>query len=237
MKPVAVLRNDAEVPPGYLAASLHRAGVAWQLIALDDGEDLPAPEGVAGVVVLGGLMGAYDVAEYPYLANEKRFLAAAVEAEVPVLGICLGAQLLADGLGGKAYLADGPEATYMPVRLGEAGRGDPVLSHLADRHVLRLHQDTWDPPPGAVSLATAGGVEQAFRLGSGIGIQPHPEAEPEIVSSWLSHAGVRNLVREAGTDPDELISIGEAWRGEGEETATRIFAAWLNESRVASRES
>ncbi len=237
MKPIAVLRNDAEAPPGYLVDSLDRAERAWQLTALDDGDDLPAVGEVAGVVALGGLMGAYDVDDYPYLAAEKRFLAAAVRAEVAVLGICLGAQLLADALGGKAYLADAPEATFAPVRLTRQGGTDPITSALADRHVLRLHEDTWDLPPGAVSLAGGGGFEQAFRFGSGIGIQPHPEAGPDIVAEWLSHTGTRTLVREAGTDPDELLSMAQTWRGEGEATAERLFDAWLNESRVASRES
>ena len=237
MNPIAVFRNDAETPPGYLADALGRANRPWRLVRLDDDESLPALGDVTGVVVLGGLMGAYDQEEYPYLAHEKGFLADAVDADVPVLGICLGAQLLADALGGRAYLAGVPEATYAPVVLSEEGAADPVTSTLADRHVLRLHQDTWDLPPSAVSLAGGSGFEQAFRIGSGLGIQPHPEAGPEIVASWLSHPGTRDLIDAAGADPDELVSMAESWRNEGEQTAQALFDAWLNESRVAGRES
>jgi len=237
MNPIAVFRNDAEAPPGYLADALDRANGPWRVVRLDDDESLPALGDVTGVVVLGGLMGAYDQEEYPYLAHEKEFLAHAVDADVPVLGICLGAQLLADALGGRAYLAAVPEATYAPVVLSEEGAADPITSTLADRHVLRLHQDTWDLPPGAVSLAGGGGFEQAFRIGSGLGIPPHPEAGPESVASWLSHPGTRDLVRDAGADPDELLATAESWRGEGEQTAQALFDAWLNESRVGGRES
>ena len=141
-------RNDPAVPPCYLADAL--AGRPWTMVELDEGESLPALDAIGGVVVLGGLMGAYDEDEFPYLVDEKRFLGDAVDVDVPVLGICLGAQLLADATGGKAYLAETPEATFAPVRLTEAGLTDPVASQLNGCHVLRFHQDTWDLPRGAV---------------------------------------------------------------------------------------
>ena len=229
MKPIAVLSNDAEVPPGYLGDALDCAGAHWRLIALHAGEALPEPTEMRGIVALGGLMGSYDDAEYGFLVGERRFLATAVDRQLPVLGICLGAQLLADALGGEAYLADAPEATYSPVELTEEGEADPVTSQLSGQWVLRLHQDTWDLPPGAVSLAGGGGLEQAFRIGSGLGIQPHPEAGPEILATWLTHPGTRALVRDAGKDPDELLAVAESRRSEGEATAARVFDAWLGE--------
>lgn len=237
MKPITVLHNDAEVPPGYLSAALEPRRMPWQLIRLDEGEPLPEIEEVGGVVALGGLMGAYDVVAYPYLEAERQFLADCVAANVPVLGVCLGAQLLADALGGRAYLADTPEADFAPIGLTRAGALDPVMKTLAGRTVLRLHQDTWDLPPGGTVLADGGGFQQAFRFGSAVGIQPHPEADPEIVAGWLSHEAVRELAHRAGTDPDELMWAVAASRVEGEETAAMFFDAWLNESRVASRES
>ena len=237
MKPIVVLRNDPAVPPGYLADSLERTGAEWRLVRLDEGADLPDPAEVRGVVALGGLMAAYDDAIYPYLAAEKSFLAACVEAGVPLLGICLGSQLLADALGGKTYLAEVPEAVFAPIELTEDGATDPVMASLAGRAVLRFHQDTWDPPPGATTLASGSGFAQAFRVGSAIGIQPHPEADPEIVAGWLSHEGFRDLARRAGTDPDELVWAVAGSRLESEETAASFFDVWLNESRVASRES
>lgn len=227
MKPIAVLRNDAEVPPGYLADAMERGNVPWRLVALDDGDVLPEASEVGGVAVLGGHMGAYDTAAYPYLEKEKRFLAECVAAEVPVLGICLGSQLLADALGGRAYLAENAEAVFAPFDVTEDGSADPVVGALAGRRVLRLHQDTWDPPPGATTLARGGGYEQAFRLGSAVGIQPHPEAGPDIVAGWLSDEGVRRFVDRAGGDPDELVWAVAGSRTDGEETAALFFDGWL----------
>lgn len=227
MKPIAVLRNDPEVPPGYLTGALERGDMLWRLVLLDEGELLPEPGELGGVVALGGRMGAYDTAAYSYLNAEKRFLADCVAADVPVLGICLGSQLLADALGGRGYLADTPEAILAPVEVTAEGVADPVAAVLSGRSVLRLHQDTWDPPPGAITLAHGGGYEQAFHLGSGLGIQPHPEADPEIVAGWLSLDGVRAFVDRAGADPDELVWAVAALRAEGEETAGAFFDAWL----------
>jgi GMP synthase (glutamine-hydrolysing) len=227
MKPLAVLRNDARVPPGYLAQALERAGATWELVRLDAGDPLPQVDAIAGVVALGGLMGACDGARYPHLEDEKGFLVAAIDADVPVLGICLGSHLLAAALGGGAYLAETPEAVHEPVDLTEAGAADAVLATLAGRPVLRLHQDTWDPPPGATTLARGGGFEQAFRFGSALGIQPHPEVDPEIVAGWLSRDAVRDLVTAAGSDPDDLVWKIAGAREDGAETAARFFDAWL----------
>ncbi len=237
MKPIMVLRNDPIVPPGYLGDALDRTDRPWRVVRLDEGEVLPMPDEVSAVVALGGAMGAYQAEAYPYLDREKRFFSACVDAEVPLLGICLGSQLLADALGGRAYRADTPEAVFAPVTLTADGASDPVTATLADRRVLRLHQDTWDPPPGSTTLAEGGGFLQAFRIGSAIGVQPHPEAGAEICAGWLADDEHRQLVENAGADPDALISTLADSQAEGEETAARFFAAWLSESRVASRES
>jgi len=236
MKPIAVLRNDPIVPPGYLGDALDRAERQWGLVRLDEGEALPLPDQVSAVVALGGTMGAYQAGTYPYLDHEKRFLAACVDAGVPLLGICLGSQLLAESLGGEAYLAEVPEAAFAPVALTDEGAADPVVKTLAGRPVLRLHQDTWEPPPGSTTLAEGGVFLQAFRIGSAIGIQPHPEAGAEICAGWLADDGARKLAIDAGADPDELIGSLADRRAESEQTAARFFAAWLNESTVASSE-
>lgn len=228
MKPIAVLRNDPGVPPGYLGDALDRSGMPWQLIRLDEGDPLPEVD-ARGVAVLGGLMGAYDTHPFPYLVAEKRFVAKCVEADIPVLGICLGAQLLADALGGKAFLADRPEAAFAPVELTKAGAADPVMTTLSGRSVLRLHQDTFEMPPGATRLASGGGFEQAFRMGSALAVQPHPEATPEIVNGWLVNEADRRLVRKAGADPADIVgSMTDPQRGAAE-TASGFFEAWLSQ--------
>ena len=201
----------------------------WRIFRLDQEEDLPTVDAVAGVVVLGGLMGAYDTAAFPYLEDERAFLADCANRRVPVLGICLGAQLLADTLGGTAFRADRPEATFGPVALTPAGVADPVMAALDDRPVLRLHQDTWELPPNATRIADGGGFEQAFRIGSALGIQPHPEVTPDIVAGWLDLEESRRMVRKAGADPADIVeAVTHAQRGVAE-TASRFFEAWLSQ--------
>ncbi len=229
MKPIVVLRNEPDAPAGYLGDALDRRGWSWQTVRLDAGDPLPLPQDVSGVAVLGGAMGAYDEESFPFLADEKRFLRACAETGVPVLGICLGCQLLADALGGSAYLAGSAEVVFEPIDLTAAGRSVPVVAAMEGRRVIRFHQDTFDLPPGAELLATGGGFLQAFRFGSAVGIQPHPEVTPALLSMWFGHDSARELAFRAGTDPDELGAIFAAAEAEAEATAQAVFDAWLDD--------
>lgn len=230
---ILILQNDASVPPGYLEAAGVRVGAEMDVVPLWDGTPVPESLGYDGVVSLGGHMGAYDEAAFPFLAGEKQLLSAATEAGIPTLGLCLGSQLLADALGGEAFLADRPEVDLLSVEITPQGATDPVVSHL-NGPVLVFHQDTWRPPPGAVVLAASGSYPQAFRLGSALGIQPHPEATPDILDLWMTHDAARALARQAGTDPDRLA---EDYRRSEEGIAAgalRFFEAWLAEVKAAA---
>lgn len=225
---VVVLQHGPQVPPGYVAAALAAAGVESEVVPLHTGAAMPSVDGWDGIVSLGGAMGAYDETKYPFLVTEKALLRDAVAAGVPVLGLCLGCQLLADALGGRAYLADAPEIIFASIPRTEAGAVDPVVGLMTDP-VLSFHQDTWDLPPDATLLAATEDHPQAFRLGSALGIQSHPEASPELVAEWIvSEVGERHLAV-AGVDGSELIAAMAAGRDESRAMAARVFAAWLAE--------
>ena len=226
MKPVAVLQNEADAPAGYLGITLDRLGLDWYAVRLDTGEPVPSVGDVAGVAVLGGAMGAYDEEAFPFLADEKRLLAACTERGVPVLGICLGCQLLADALGGRTYLSDRAEVVFAPIVPNEAGRRDPVVAAMDGHRVVRFHRDTFDLPPGATVLATGGGFIQAFRVGRSIGIQPHPEVTPDLLASWLADGGGRALAIASGTDPDRLVAEFRAAEPRTAAMASAVFEAW-----------
>jgi GMP synthase (glutamine-hydrolysing) len=170
-------------------------------------------------------MGAYEESSYPFLAAEKALVRAAVDAHVPVLGICLGAQLIADAFGGNARPGQhGLEAGFIDVDYTDAGASDPVTGKLS-RSVLSWHQDTFDLPSGATLLASSQRYLQAFRLGSALGIQFHPEASAELVEIWAGQD--RDRLRAEGLSLEEILE--EARRREEERRAEALaaFGEWL----------
>jgi GMP synthase (glutamine-hydrolysing) len=150
------------------------------------GQVLPAHEEVAGAVVMGGPMGAQEVERFPALVTEREWLAEAARRGMPVLGICLGAQLLARALGAEVRPGEGPEIGFAPVEVSDPD--DPVLGGLApSTEVLHWHGDFFDLPDGAQLLASSERTEhQAFRAGNAWGVLFHPEADFALVEAWLT---------------------------------------------------
>jgi GMP synthase (glutamine-hydrolysing) len=158
------------------------------------GQPLPPHEEVAGAVVMGGPMNADEVERFPGLAAEREWLAEAVRREQPVLGICLGAQLLARALGAEVRAGEGPEIGFAPVVVSDPE--DPLLGGLApSTDVLHWHGDVFDLPDGAQPLASSAMTEhQAFRIGNAWGVLFHPEADFALVEVWLA---VSEMIEEA----------------------------------------
>ncbi len=158
------------------------------------GQELPDHDEVAGAVVMGGPMSVDDVERHPALEAEREWLAGAVRRELPVLGICLGAQLLARALGAEVKPGEGPELGFAPVEILDPD--DPILGALApSTTVLHWHGDVFDLPEGAQPLARSVQTEhQAFRHGNAWGVLFHPEADFALLEAWLA---VPEMVREA----------------------------------------
>lgn len=227
MNPIAILQHNDVAPAFFLADAIAAAGLEAETVRLYDGDRLPDLDDVAAVVSLGGAMGAYQEAEYPFLVAEKELLRRAVARNMPVLGICLGCQMLADALGGRAYKAPEMEVEFAPLQLTTAGATDAVVGTLAEP-VLSFHGDTWDPPPGAEVLARNGRYPHAFRVGTALGIQPHPEVSSAVVYTWVEHFGSAQLAA-AGVDPRPMLAAMAAADRANEERAARLFGAWLEE--------
>jgi GMP synthase (glutamine-hydrolysing) len=224
---LTVLRNDADVPPGLLVDVATGRGIDIDLVALDAGDPLPDPGAVEAVVVLGGEMGVYDTDRHPYLTAEAGFLRSIVEGGIPVLGLCLGCQLLASALGGAAYRADRPEVAF--TRL-DVLVDDPVVGILSVDRSLTIHRDTWDLPPGGVLVARSPRYRQAFRFGSALGIQPHVEVTEDIVRSWVLTPGGSKLVEQAGRVTEEVLAEFHDGAQGVVATAERLFSAWFDEA-------
>ena len=190
--PLLVVRFEADCPPGLLEDAAARAGVDLQVVATDLHEQVPGDfEGLAGLVVLGGTMDVADAPDHPALEATMSLIRLGVAQDVPVLGICLGAQLAAQALGGRAYRSPrGHEYGWIPLAFTRSGRADPVLGALdSDVRVFSSHHDVFDLPPGGDLLAWGGHApNQAFRLGSVLGLQFHPEVDAATVASWYDRA-------------------------------------------------
>jgi GMP synthase (glutamine-hydrolysing) len=200
------------------------------------GQALPGHDEVAGAVVMGGPMNVDDVERHPALASEREWLAEAVRRELPVLGICLGAQLLARALGAEVRAGQAPELGFAPVEVLDPN--DPVLGALAPRTmVLHWHGDVFDLPDGARHLARSDRTEvQAFRKGNAWGVLFHPEADLALLEAWLAVPAMAREAREALGDAGAAALPGQAEAAEPEliERTTpglRAFAALVEAHR------
>jgi GMP synthase (glutamine-hydrolysing) len=189
MKEALVLRHEASVSLGSLAGMLAEAGLPVRQFDLfaSTPEELPWAE-AAGLIVLGGTMSANDVDRFGFLAAELDWMRTAIVRELPLLGICLGAQLLAKALGARVYRNARQEVGWYEVDLLPAAAEDRLFRGRAAREtVFHWHGDTFDLPPGAVHLAHSPLCRhQAFRYGaSAYGLQFHVEMTPELMELWL----------------------------------------------------
>jgi len=154
------------------------------------GEAPPSPADYDMLVVMGGPMGVADEQDHPWLVEEKKAIKAAIAADRAVLGICLGAQLVAVVLGGTVTRNPVPEIGWFPVSLTEAGAAEPVLAGLPPTFMaFHWHGDTFSLPPGAVHAATSAAcAHQAFVFrGRVIGLQFHLETTPAAMQSLIKH--------------------------------------------------
>jgi GMP synthase (glutamine-hydrolysing) len=156
------------------------------------GDPLPDHAEVSGAVVMGGPMNVDEVDRYPGLAAEREWLAEAVRIGMPVLGICLGAQLLARALGAEVRAGEGSEIGFASVEIHDPA--DPIVGALAPQAtVLHWHGDVFDLPDGAVPLASSSRTEvQAFRHGNAWGVLFHAEADTTLIDRWLAEPSMHD---------------------------------------------
>ncbi len=175
---------------GTLNPLLKRAGFRIRYVNFGRYPDAqPGLDGYNGLVVLGGPMSVNHEARHPHLTTEMRLVEEAIERDLPVLGICLGAQLIAKTLGARVYENDEKEIGWYDVTPTEPARSDPVASHLgATEKLFQWHGDTFDIPAGAVHLASSPlCASQAFRYRTSVyGLQFHLEVDEPMIERWLT---------------------------------------------------
>jgi GMP synthase (glutamine-hydrolysing) len=230
---ILVLQHIACEPPGAYEDVMLERGARLRRVELDEGEPLPDWRDFAGMVVMGGPMGAGDDADHPWLEAERSVIAEAVRAGLPFFGACLGSQLLAASLGGRVYTGETPEVGVLDVDLTAAGRDDPVLGALPSSFpTLQWHSDSFELPPGAVGLAASPAYKnQAFRVGaSAYAVQFHLEVTGEMAAEWArvpDYARALERVRGPGA-LDELLEAFETRREDMTGHARTLFSRWLD---------
>ena len=173
-KNITAIVNDPDVTLGTITPEI-RFEYAWDI----NWNTLPLSN---KYIILGGHMGAYDTDEFPYLDYEKKWLKKAIENNTHILGICLGAQLIADSMGGRAYLANEIEFGFKNL---EFLSNDSIYDSFKNTNVFTWHRDTFDLPPNAKLIAQTD-FPQIFTLSNAVALQFHPEIETELFNLWYS---------------------------------------------------
>jgi GMP synthase-like glutamine amidotransferase len=174
--------------PGTLGDYLVAKNVTLRICRLFDAERLPSDaSGFDAIVSMGGPMNVYEEEKYPFLKEEALFLRQAIDSGVPVLGICLGAQMIAKACGAAVKKAPVGELGWARVRLTPTARTDPLFHGISETlQVFQWHDDTFDIPAGGLRLATSRECpNQAFRYRNAYGLQFHVEVTPELLKSWF----------------------------------------------------
>ena len=202
---ILVFQHVPYEPLGTLDPLLKNAGFRIRYVNFGrQPKQRPSLDGYTALIVLGGPMNADDVAGYPHLATELELISEALDRDIGILGICLGAQLLAKALGGRVHANAGREIGWHAVDVTADGRDDAVLSAFGPRReVFQWHDDVIELPAGVVHLASSPVCHaQAFRHGEhAYGLQFHLEADGALIQRWLDVPQHQSVFADGRLDP------------------------------------
>ncbi|MGH2679544.1 MAG: type 1 glutamine amidotransferase [Actinomycetota bacterium] len=224
---VLVLQHEEPTPPGHVTGWLaeHDASVETLRIDIDDREVDPTRYDL--IVSLGSEFAAFDDTN-PFVPREAWLMRTAIDADVPVLGLCFGGQMLARVLGGEVYRGTRSEIGWLPVT-----SHDPEL--VPEGPWFQWHFDSFTVPPGATLIAESDAGPQAFVAGRSLGLQFHPEVTTEIMDDWVRE--YRHELDADGVAPDALLEETKRRAGESRRMALQLFDRYLSDvARLAHGE-
>lgn len=186
MKPIRIFRHEDWIQPGRVAEYLDARSIPWELIAIDQGEPVPQRiDDVAGLVFLGGTMSVND--GHPWLAEEMQLIRTAAARDLPMLGHCMGSQLIARALGGTVAPMPAKEIGWFAVRRADNPAARDWLRAVPEQvEILVWHHEAFTLPPGAAPLYSSDYCpEQAYAIGNTVATVAHPEVTVPLLEDWL----------------------------------------------------
>ena len=235
LRPVAIVQHAAGEGPAYFADWLDQQSQPWQCIALDTGASLPRdPQAFSGLVFMGGAMSVND--PLPWIDRALRLIRACVAHDVPVLGHCLGGQLMAKAFGGVVQANPVKEIGWAPVLIEDNGVARHWFGETQRVEAFHWHGETFSVPPGGTRLAhSAHCANQAFSIGKHLGLQCHIEMNAQMVHDWCE-AG-RDEMQAASTSPavqsaTQMQRDLDARIAALHALADRIYRVWLSGLRL-----
>ena len=230
MKPVLIIRHAATEGPGFLGDFLTSQNIPWVLIKIDEGEQLPTSAiDYSGVAMMGGPMSVND--DLPWIAQEVYLIQDAVKHEVPLIGHCLGGQLMSKALGAKVSANKCKEIGWGSAFAANCSEAKNWFGEHSSFLAFHWHGETFDLPQGAVHLLSSEYCQnQAWAIGKHLAMQCHIEMTEEMVISWCKH-GAEEL-KEAIASPavQQLESIQEnlsANIANLNEVASQVYSQWI----------
>ncbi len=230
MKPVAIFRHSPTEGPGYFATYLDSRDLPWTMVALDRGEAVPSGAGdFSGLVFMGGPMSVND--DLPWIAPVLDLIRKAVAADIPVLGHCLGGQLMSKALGGSVGRNPIKEIGWGEIEVADNRQArawfGPDLTHFESFH---WHGETFTIPPGAVRIMGNRNCEnQGFVAGKNLGMQCHVEMTEELIESWCKTGAdeIATANSPAVQTPDQMRRGMEQKLGALRAVAARLYDHWV----------
>lgn len=229
MKPVAIFRHYPTEGPGYFATFLGACSIPWRLVRIDQGEAVPADtREFSGLVFMGGPMSVND--GLPWIPEIEALIRGARQAGVPLLGHCLGGQLIAKALGGQVTRNRVKEIGWGEVTVPDNPVAREWLDGLERFPCFHWHGETFSLPPGSTLILSSPWCEnQAFALGPHLGLQCHVEMTEEMVKSWCQaeEEGIRRNIGPTVQNP-ESMQMDLASRVQAlNRVADRLYERWI----------
>ena len=235
MKPIAVFRHYVTEGPGYFATYLDRHRLPWTLVRVDEGQPVPqSTDPFSGLVFMGGPMSVND--DLPWLSAALALIREAVAKDVPVLGHCLGGQLLSKALGGRVTRNAVKEIGWGEVRIEDPVAAREWFGATSSAFLtFHWHGETFTVPQGATRLLSSPWCEnQAFVLGRHLGLQCHIEMTEELLRTWC-RTGAREVAASGGPSVQPVDVILEDLDGRLAQlhaVADRVYGRWVQRLRI-----